>query len=155
MRTLGLVRLLTLALVLAGGVALPILATSSSAATGRGTVVIHARECESDDVDADSIFEACHDNGVAGVAFTVDGRQPKLTDATGNVFFQRVVAGDVLITLTEGYDSGQFSAFKAYCSNVIAGTGPNEAFVRVSEFPDFYARLGSGDRLVCDFYYIP
>lgn len=148
-------RLLTLALIVAGGVLLPILAMSSSAATSRGTVVIHARACESDDVDADSIFEACHDNGVSGVLFKVDNRQSKATDGDGNVFFKRVVAGDVLITLTEGYDSGQYSAFRAYCSNVIAGTGPNEAFVRVSEFPDFYARLGAGDRLVCDFYYIP
>ena len=152
MGTLRLVRLLTLALVLAGGAAMPLLASLSSAATGRGTVVVHLRACEADAVD---LFEDCHDNGVANALVKVDNRQSKATDASGNVFFKRVVAGDVLITLTDGYDSGQYSSFRALCSNVVAGTGPNEAFVRMSEFPDFYARLGSGDRLVCDLYYIP
>ncbi len=155
MQALRLVRFLTLALVLAGGVMLPVLATSSSAATARGTVVIHLRGCATSDVDADSIFEACHDNGLSGYNVAVDGRQSKSTDGNGNVSFKRVVAGDVLVTLTEGYDTGQYSSFKAFCSNVIAGTGPNEAFVRVSEFPDFYGRLGASDRLVCDLYFIP
>lgn len=152
MFTLRMARLLTLALVLAGGLALPILATSSSAETGRGTVVVHLRAC---DADAEDLFEDCHDTGVANALVKVDNRQSKATDANGDVSFKRVVAGDVLITLTDGYDAGQFSSFRALCSNVIAGTGPNEAFVRISEFPDFYARLGSGDRLVCDLYYIP
>ena len=158
MQNLRLVRLLVLALVVAGGLVLPIMATQSSAQSGRGTVVIHARACESDDVDADSIFEACHDNGVSGIAFTIDNRQPKSTDGNGNVFFKRAIAGDILVTLTEGYDSGQFSSFRAYCTNRYSdGTesGPNEAAVRVSEFPDFYVRLGAGARLTCDFYYIP
>lgn len=152
MLSLRFARLMTLALVLAGAVALPAFATSSSAATARGTVVIHARACEADSED---LFADCHDNGVGGILFSVDGRQSKATDGNGNVSFKRIVAGDVLVTLTEGYDSGQFSSFRAFCSNVIAGTGPNEAFVRVSEFPDFYARLGASDRLVCDFYYLP
>ena len=151
MHTLRLVRLLTLAMVVAGSVALPAFASSVQAAD-RGTVVVHLRACEADAVD---LFEDCHDTGVANALVKVDNRQSKVTDANGNVFFKRVVAGDVLITLTDGYDSGQFSSFRAFCSNVIAGTGPNEAFVRMGEFPDFYARLGGGDRLVCDLYYIP
>lgn len=154
MRSLRFVRLLTVALVLAGGVLFPALATSVSANT-RGSVVIHARFCRTT-VGSANVFAECHDNPRVGDYFRIDNRQPKPTDVNGNVSFGRATAGDHFIQLTSGYDSGQFSHFKAFCSNIRAGTGPNEARVyNDGEYPYFYGRLGAGDQLVCDFYYIP
>jgi len=155
MRTLRLVRFMTLALILAGGALLPALVISSSAADSRGTVFIHARFCRTTVGNA-NVFAQCHDNPRVGDFFTIDNRVPKATNGSGNVSFGRAFAGDHFIQLTSGYDSGQFSNFKAFCSNTKAGTGPNEAKVfNDGENPFFYGRLGAGDTLVCDFYYIP
>ena len=126
--------------------------TPSSAAE-RGSVHIHSRAC---DVDAVNLYDDCHDlGGPTGSVYTVDSRVPKAIDGSGNVSFGQVTAGDHLITLTSGFDSGAYSAIRAFCSNITLGSGPNEATILYSETPQFWARVGDGSQLVCDVYFIP
>ena len=122
--------------------------SSTAGADRRGTIVSHARYCHPG-ADDGNIVEECHDNRVIAADFKDDNRRSKPTALNGNVSFKRVVAGDHLITLTDAVEAGRSTSYKASCSNVLAGTGHDEAVVRMSESPDFYVRLGAGDRLVC------
>ena len=120
---------------------------------GRGSIVIHSRACE---VDAVSLYDDCHDlGGPAGSVYTIDNRVPKAIDGNGNVSFGRATAGDHLVTLTSGYDSGAYRKIRAFCSNSATGTGPNEATILYSETPQFWVRVAPHSRLTCDVYFIP
>lgn len=124
------------------------------AATGRGTVVIHARACSTEELAGPgSFFEACHDNPLVDLRFALDTRQPKATDANGNVSFKRALPGDHKVTLVEPILTSELASARAFCSNTIAGTGPTEATVyEVGGQGVFYTYLRPHDRLVCDVY---
>lgn len=134
-------------------VAAPVMSTPSAAQTARGTVAIHSRACDADAVD---LFDDCHGlAGPTGAVYTVDSRVPKPIASNGNVSFGGVTAGDHLVTLTSGFDSGAYSSVRAFCSNSATGAGPNEATILYSDTPQFWVRVAPGSRLTCDVYFIP
>jgi hypothetical protein len=129
------------------------MAQSSTAADSTGTIAIHSRVCDADAVD---LYADCHPNpGPTGAIYTVDSRTPKGISGTGLASFGGLKAGDHLVTLTSGYDSGAYHSVRAFCTNSVNGGGPNEAVVLQSNTPQFWVRLGAGSRLTCDVYFIP
>ena len=153
MSKLPLLRSITLALVLIGAALVPLLASGTQAASSTGTIAIHSRACMHGAVD---LFADCHENpGPSGATYTVGNRVPKTIGSTGEVSFGGEAAGDHLVTLTSGFDSGEFSHMRVFCSNSVNGAGPNEATVLYSETPQFWVRLGAGSRMTCDVYFVP
>jgi hypothetical protein len=148
LRSLAIVTIMALA-VLVPALAAP----TATAADDPGTVAIHSRHCE---VDAVNLFQDCHGNqGPSGAIYTIDNRVPKPIATSGNVSFGGAWAGDHLVTLTSGFDSGAYSHLRAFCSNSATGTGPNEATILYSDTPQFWVRVAPGSRLTCDVYFVP
>jgi hypothetical protein len=153
MLKLPLVRSLALTIALMGAAIVPMLSGGAQAAGSTGTIAIHSRVCH---VDAVDLFKDCHGNpGPTGAVYTVGKRVPKGISSTGLASFGGEKAGDHLVTLTSGFDSGAYSSVRAFCTNSANGAGPNEATVLYSNTPQFWVRLGAGSRLTCDVYFIP
>jgi hypothetical protein len=146
-------RSVTIAAIMALAIVLPALTAPSATAASTGTVAIHSRHCQ---VDAKQLYDDCHGNpGPAGAVYTIDNRVPKAIDGSGNVSFGGAEAGDHLVTLTSGFDSGAYSHLRAFCSNSVGGSGVHEATILYSNTPQFWVRLAAGSRLTCDVYFIP
>ena len=146
-------RSVMIAAVMALAVVLPALTAPSATAAKPGTVAIHSRHCQ---VDAKQLYDDCHGNpGPSGAVYTIDNRVPKAIDGSGNVSFGGAAAGDHLVTLTSGFDSGAYSHLRAFCSNSVGGSGVHEATILYSNTPQFWVRLAAGSRLTCDVYFIP
>jgi hypothetical protein len=146
-------RSVTIAAIMALAVVLPALTAPAATAASTGTVAIHSRHCQ---VDAKQLYDDCHGNpGPAGAVYTIDNRVPKAIDGSGNVSFGGAAAGDHLVTLTSGFDSGAYSHLRAFCSNSVGGSGVHEATILYSNTPQFWVRLAAGSRLTCDVYFIP
>jgi hypothetical protein len=153
MSKLSLVRSLALMFALMGAAIAPMLSGGAGAAGSTGTIAIHSRACDADSTD---LFADCHGNpGPTGAEYTVGNRQPKGISSTGLVSFGGERAGDHLVTLTSGFDSGAYSSLRVFCTNSANGSGPNETTVLYSNTPQFWVRLGAGSRLTCDVYFIP
>ena len=146
-------RSVAIAAIMALAVVLPAIAAPSATAATTGTIAIHSRHCE---VDAKQLYADCHGNpGPAGAVYTIDSRVPKAIDGSGNVSFGGAAAGDHLVTLTSGFDSGAYSHLRAFCSNSVGGSGVHEATILYSNTPQFWVRLAAGSRMTCDVYFIP
>ena len=102
------------------------------------------------------LFRDCHPHpGPAGAEFTIDNRQPKGINASGNVSFGRATAGDHLVTLTSDFQPNEFLGLRAFCSKLASGTGPNEATILPGDQAQLGVRVAPGSMLVCDVYFIP
>lgn len=140
-RLLGVLALLLGILIAAGG--------RADAGLTRGSLTIHARLCPAGGPTTD-IFAECHGTPVpAGwnVAFRIHHRPPQAPDSRGNVVFRHLAAGPHLLVQVGGPDPATVRV-RVWCS----AAGPGAAF---RELRGHTVPMDSGDRMVCDWYFIP
>jgi hypothetical protein len=119
------------------------------AATSTASVAIHARLCPIGGPKTD-IFAECHGNLVPaawGVAFRVHHRPPEAPDARGNVVIRHLAAGRHILVQVGGPDR-ETVRVRIWCSVPALGLPARELRSRT-------VHLNSGDRMVCDWYFIP
>src|SRR4051794_18278544 len=139
MKTGRILKSLAVMFILALTIAVPLFSQGASAADARGSIHLHARICPTSMPAGSLLFDQCHSHpGPAGAEFTVDNRQPKTINSTGNVSFGQTTAGDHLVTLTTDWQPNEFLGMRVFCSNLATGTGPNEATVLRGDQAQFW-----------------
>ncbi len=155
MNTSRLSPLLVLALIAALFVSLIGTATPVDAAA-RGSITIHSRICPTTIPTGSDIFDLCHGNpGPDGARFKVDNRQSKYIDSHGNVSFSQVTAGDHKVVLTSDWQPNEFLGMRVFCTNLVTGSGSNQAGITYGNQASFWVYLAPGGKLVCDVYFLP
>jgi hypothetical protein len=144
---LGLVSLLAV-------IALGVMAFAAPASASTTSVTIHARICPSSGVT--DYFTDCHPNPVTNAAFRLDHRTSRFVNgATGNLTFHDVTAGSHIVALTAGDQPNEFLHLRAYCSDANTGSPAVEETVHSTSQASFRVSVSTGQRIVCDVYWIP
>jgi hypothetical protein len=148
-------RLVAVALMFA--FALTLIGPASSAdAAARGSIHLHSRICPTSMPAGSNIYDQCHHRpGPEGARFKIDSRQSKDINASGNVSFGSVTAGDHLVVLTSDFQPNEFLHLRAFCTNLGTGSGPNEAPIHFGNQASFWVYVAPGSQLVCDVYFLP
>ena len=122
---------------------------ASVKATGTASITIHARLCPVGGPTTD-IFAECHGTPVPadwGVTFRVHHRPAKAPNARGNLIFRHFAAGDHILVQASGPGSDAVLV-RLWCG--VPGSGVPARSLRSRT-----VHLNSGDRMVCDWYFIP
>jgi len=128
----------------------------SAAAATRGSITIHSRICPTTISTGSDIFALCHGHaGPDDASFKIDSRQSKSINASGNVSFGQVTAGDHKVVLTADWQPNEFLGMRVFCSNLVTGSGPNQASITYGNQASFWVYLAPGGKLVCDVYFLP
>jgi hypothetical protein len=131
-------------------------ASSANAAAARGSIHLHARICPFDMPAGSNIYDQCHHRpGPEGARFKIDSRQSKDINASGNVSFGSVTAGDHRVVLTSDFQPNEFLDLRVFCTNTGTGSGPNEAPIHFGNQASFWVYVAPGSKLVCDVYFLP
>jgi hypothetical protein len=125
-------------------------AQMSSAQTAGASLEIHKRVCPAGATG--NIFDDCHGNPpTQTTTFSVDGGAATAVDASGNVTFTGLAAGDHTVTEVEGIPL-EFANLRVFCSVEGDATGAVEV---TTTGPDFTVTLADGQHMICDSYSLP
>ncbi len=118
--------------------------------SGTASLEIHKRVCPGGGIE--NLYDECHDNAPEQeISFSINGGAPRSVDASGNVIFEGLNAGDQAVQEVEGIPL-EFVRLSIWCS---VADGDSGAFQVIPDGPNFIVTLGAGERLICDVYNIP
>ena len=126
--------------------------------TNTGSIELHKSVCEPGYVPGGTIFADCHDEGVAGVTFTVEGPNGYFNEQTttlpatpgpGVALFSSLEPGDYAIYEDVPGDTGSIFV-DCYLDDLVA-----DVPVTYTEFDGVVINLSQGAQVYCDWYNIP
>jgi hypothetical protein len=130
-----------------------LVSVAPAAAATTSSVTVHARICPTGPLN--DLFTDCHDNPMTGQAFRLGTRTSKFVNSRGNVTFNQVAAGSYVVALSSGDQPNEFLTLRAFCSDQHGSGKATEYRVRLTAQASFRLNVGSGQRIICDVYWIP
>lgn len=142
--------LFTLVAVLALG---SLVSVAPATAADTSSITIHARICPTGPLT--DLFTDCHDNPMTDQAFRLGSRTSKFVNSRGNVAFNQVSPGSYVVALSAGDQPNEFLTLRAFCSDQNKHGVAKEYRVRSTAQASFRINVTSGQRIICDVYWIP